>query len=71
MSENKLQNVSKGAVISEKDVRESVKQERKWLKENNAVSAVNDGPVEDLEGVPIPADLLYVTPESVADRNKN
>ena len=60
----------KNKVLDEKEVCETVKQEREWLKENNAVSAVNDGPVEDLEGVPIPADLLRKTPETVANRNK-
>lgn len=44
-------------ILNSEEIKESVEQERKWLKENNAVSAVSGGPVEDLEGIPIPADF--------------
>lgn len=44
-------------VVSWEEIKKSVEQERKWLEENNAVSAVTGGPVEDQEGVPLPADL--------------
>jgi hypothetical protein len=58
MHEEKLEN----RILSPEEIKASVKQEREWLRENNAVSAVTDGPVEDMEGVPLPADMFQGFP---------
>lgn len=47
----------KDKILSPEEIKKSIEQEREWLKDNNAVSAVTGGPVEDMEGVPLPADL--------------
>jgi hypothetical protein len=46
--------------VSESEIKRVNERERKWLEENNAVSAITGGPVEDLQGVPLPTDLLEV-----------
>lgn len=52
-----------GPELSPAETAKAVKNEREWLRENNASSAVTGGPVEDLEGVPLPADLHQGTPQ--------
>lgn len=54
-------------VMTTEEVREAVRKERCWLKKNNAVSEVTGGPVEDMEGVPLPADLHQGTPPTEKD----
>jgi hypothetical protein len=49
-------------VLSPAELEKALRQEREWLQANNGVSAVTDGPVEDLEGVPLPGDLFQGTP---------
>ena len=44
-------------------ITDAVRKEREWLNENDAVSAVSGGPVEDLEGVPLPADTFQEEPK--------
>ncbi len=48
--------------LNQKEIKEAVKEEREVLKKYNAVSAVTDGPVEDMEGVPLPGDLFQGFP---------
>lgn len=44
-------------ILSPEEILRQNERERRWLLENNAISAVIDGPVEDLQGVSLPADL--------------
>jgi hypothetical protein len=44
-------------ILTPEEILEQNERERRWLDENNAVSAVTGGHVEDLQGVPLPADL--------------
>lgn len=53
---------ARSPVLTPKEVKECVEKERKWLEDNNAVSAVSGGPVEDLEGIPLPADIHQGVP---------
>lgn len=62
MSQNILKTIAPDAPLTQEEVKRAVKQEREWLKEFNAVSAVTDGPVEDMEGVPLPGDFHQGTP---------
>jgi hypothetical protein len=54
-------------ILTPEEIKKSVEQERKWLEENNAISAVTDGPVEDQEGVPLPADIHQGMPPAHSD----
>lgn len=49
-------------VLSQSELKKAICEERVWLDENNAVSAVTGGHVEDLQGVPLPVDLHQGTP---------
>ena len=53
--------------LNPEEIKQSVKQEREWLKQNDAVSAVNDGPVEDLEGMPLVSDDHQGMPPAHSD----
>ena len=55
-------------ILGPKEIKQAVVRERAWLRENNAVSAVNEGPVEDLEGVPLPADPFQGTPPAASEQ---
>ena len=54
--------------LTPKEIDTAVSNERKWLRENNAISAVTGGPVEDQEGVPLPADMHQGTPPAHSDK---
>ena len=56
-------------VLSEDQLARAIANERKWLNENNGVSAVTGGPVEDQEGVPLPSDMFQGTPATPHDDN--
>lgn len=58
-------------ILTPEEIKKSVDQERKWLHENNAISAVIDGPVEDLQGVPLPADIQQGAPPAHSELVKN
>lgn len=51
-------------------VKKAVEKERRWLKENNAVSAVTDGPVEDMQGVPLLANTDDGCPPTATTTNQ-
>ncbi|MBY0369538.1 hypothetical protein K2X33_02555 [bacterium] len=67
--ENKLDHtVGPGAdTLSPQELKEAIHEERVWLRENGATSAVTGGPVEDMEGVPLPADIHQGTPALTCD----
>ena len=60
----------KEKILSPEEIKKSVEQERKWLKENGAVSAVSGGPMEDLDGVPILATPHQGIPPAHSDKKK-
>lgn len=57
------------SLLTSDEVKRAVKKERGWLEENGAISAVTGGPVEDMEGVPLPADLHQGTPPTPHAKN--
>lgn len=59
-----------GKELTPEELKQAICNERRWLEENNAVSEVTGGPVEDLEGVPLPADLHQGTPPPAKDHRR-
>lgn len=54
-------------ILTPQEIAEAYARERRWLRENDATSAVTGGPVEDQEGVPLPADLHQGRPPAQSE----
>lgn len=59
-----------GRDLTPEEIAQAVENERRWLRENNAISEVFGGPVEDMQGVPLPADLHQGTPPAHSDKSQ-